>query len=302
MCRTFWRAINIDNPPSHTAIALDDRSDTAARNMIIGTSPTDSGEGYISGLAPANINYRYIDTSSLTIDTDAANGNAVNVQSTAVAVVINGGVGSTTFNVGDSQNRLVAIQAGLTVNGQGSSTVLNVEDQVASDVGNYYVTGNTVDRTGAARIGFTGLASLVLNTASGTNSINLGDTGITPVTVDTGSGSNTVNAVSLVNAHFLTVNGVLGVTRTTLNLHDESNADFTQTIPNVGTISVTTRPTYLVTSHSVTRSDARTLTDQNNQVTQYLFVSSFNFSHIAGLNVFGGMTPNLFNVQSTAAC
>ena len=63
-------AINISNPSAYTAIAPDDRSDTAARNMIIGTSPTDSGEGYISGLAPANINYRYIDTSSLTIDTD----------------------------------------------------------------------------------------------------------------------------------------------------------------------------------------------------------------------------------------
>ena len=83
-------AINIDNPPSHTAIALDDRSDTAARNMIIGTSPTDSGEGYISGLAPANINYRYIDTSSLTIDTDEVAGNIVNVYENGVTTNLHG--------------------------------------------------------------------------------------------------------------------------------------------------------------------------------------------------------------------
>src|SRR5439155_571707 len=67
-------SLNIENPPSFSTINVDDSNDAGARTVTFGTfTPSgDSAWGSITGLAPAAINYEYIDTASVTVDTGTA--------------------------------------------------------------------------------------------------------------------------------------------------------------------------------------------------------------------------------------
>ena len=112
----------------------------------------------------------------------------------------------------------------------------------------------------------------------------------TPVTVYNKTGTSTVNVGTpgnlLRNIVTLTVTGGTdGIT--SVNLNDQGNADG----PYPGRpATLQTRPTYVITEHSVIRSDAESTV-----------VATINFSNLAGLTLNGGTTHNIFNVQSTAA-
>src|SRR5262249_47177561 len=66
--------LHIENPPSMTTVNVDDSADTVGRTV---TQSTITLVGFlwgsITGLAPAEIDYRYVDTSGVNITTGSGN-------------------------------------------------------------------------------------------------------------------------------------------------------------------------------------------------------------------------------------
>jgi hypothetical protein len=61
--------LNIENPPSHTTLNIDDSADATARPVTLGTfTPDGTPWGSITGPAPAAINFHYADISSNTVN------------------------------------------------------------------------------------------------------------------------------------------------------------------------------------------------------------------------------------------
>jgi Immunoglobulin I-set domain/Dockerin type I domain len=135
--QSILSTLNIENAPSFTTITIDDSADTGVRDATLGTfTPAgDSPWGYITGLsASANINYRYADTSSVTISTGVS-GATVNVLATGVATSLQGnGLNfgdRTTVNVGDAGS-VQNIQGDLTIENALFLTDVNVNDSTDS--------------------------------------------------------------------------------------------------------------------------------------------------------------------------
>ncbi len=149
------------------------------------------------------------------------------------------------------------------------------------------------------------MTSLVLNTGFGGNTTDIQSTDTkTPLTVNEGGGNNTVNAGSPVNRLLdivnLTVNGG-SAGATVLNLYDQANADG-YNLSSLGRTYVQTRPTYVVTDGSVTRNDALTMTFPNSgEAYNTTVVGLYRYTNIAGLNLYGGSSGNIFYIEGTAA-
>ena len=80
--------LNLQNPPSFNTINVNDSADTTARTVTLSTySSGGANWGSITGLAPAAINYKYFDTSSVNITTGSA-ADTVNVLATGVTTNI----------------------------------------------------------------------------------------------------------------------------------------------------------------------------------------------------------------------
>src|SRR5262249_35708838 len=133
-------ALTVTNPPSFTTLNLNDQAGPAARTATLSVS---GGTGTVSGPAPAPIHYPTGDVSTLTVN-GGSRGNTFNLQATAVTTVVNAGSGSDTINVGSAANTLDAIRGGLTVNGQGGTNTLNINDQGSTTPHTYTVTATTV--------------------------------------------------------------------------------------------------------------------------------------------------------------
>src|SRR5439155_1146891 len=74
--------VDIQNPSYATTILVDDRANTGVyTGAHMGTIPGgEPGRGYITGLGlAADINFKYLDTASVTIHTSTANGDAFGV-------------------------------------------------------------------------------------------------------------------------------------------------------------------------------------------------------------------------------
>src|SRR5262249_55204337 len=76
-------------PAAATISKVDDSSDTGVRQVTLSTSPTLSGFGQITGLAPATINYQYASTGSMTLNTGTGTHSIVTVQATGAQTTIN---------------------------------------------------------------------------------------------------------------------------------------------------------------------------------------------------------------------
>ncbi len=317
--------VTIANRAGETDLTLDDRANRFARSAVI------VDEAAVTGLARATIGYQQDDLSSLAIDggsggnsftvantpisstvlltttlNSGAGNDTVTVLATTGLLTVNTQGGADTVNAGDTTSRLDGIQGTLTVNGQGGAAVLNVNDQGAFAIPNYTVTAGAVTRTGAAEIDYSSLASLVLNTGFAGNTTDVQDTAIgTPVTINTGAGNDTVNAGAtgdeLIGILDLTVNGG-AAGATTLNLDDQANEDRFNDSSFLGPITIQTSPTYVVTSQSVVRSDALTITVlATGQVSNETDVGTYHYNNVAALNLNGGSSGNSFDIQSTAA-
>src|SRR5262249_12601748 len=120
-------ALTISNPPSETTVNVDDSADTTPRTVTLGTVPIGGANfGYIAGLAPASIYYKYGDTNNVTVQTRMGV-QMVNVLATSVPVIPRRSTLLTTVNVGNAGS-VQAINA-LTISGSpGSLATVNVDD------------------------------------------------------------------------------------------------------------------------------------------------------------------------------
>jgi hypothetical protein len=113
-------ALNIENPPTHTALTVDDSADLTGRSVTLTTfTPSnDTPWASITGLAPAPINYEQEDVApSVTID-GGMGGNTFTVLALPFNTVdLNTGGGNDTVNVQTTSGNLV-------VNGQGGTNTL----------------------------------------------------------------------------------------------------------------------------------------------------------------------------------
>jgi hypothetical protein len=108
-------AVSVTNPPSYTALTVDDSADAIARAAILNT-------GSLTGLAPAAINFQQYDLSSLTVK----GGNGGNTFT--VAGVPSDGFMTTTIASGGGNDtvKLLATASGpLSLNGQGGNDTLD---------------------------------------------------------------------------------------------------------------------------------------------------------------------------------
>ena len=86
----------------NVTVNVNDSTDPNAQTAFIENESSSPGWGDVRGLAPANIDFQY-GSASLTIDTSAASGNAVNVLETGVPTSIDGQSGATsTVRIGDT--------------------------------------------------------------------------------------------------------------------------------------------------------------------------------------------------------
>jgi hypothetical protein len=273
--------------------------------------------GVVAGMQTAvqTIAYSYLNT--LSIDGGPSD-NVFDIQSTAAgtSTTVNTGVkvgaantlnpGNDAINVGSAANTLNGIVGSLTLEGKGGTVPLTVNDQGASGFLNYAVTAGGITRAGAAPINYDFMSALMLNTAAvGGTATDVQSTDIkTPVTVNTsGLYVSTVNVGTpsnlLRNIVTLTVNGGAGGP-TVLNLNDQANADGPYFF--MGPATLKTRPTYVVTDHDVIRSDDLSITPQRSKTTSTTtIVATINYQNIASLAINGGTSPNIFNIQGTAA-
>jgi hypothetical protein len=94
--------VTLFNPDSPTTLTVDDSADATARTVTLSTfSQILATYSQVSGLAPANINYSYANTTSVTVNTGTAAGNVVNVLTTGVTTNLVGG-GPLAVNVGNA--------------------------------------------------------------------------------------------------------------------------------------------------------------------------------------------------------
>jgi len=128
--------VNIENPPAYNSIVVDDSADSTGRTVVISSfapNPEDSQSnddvyGKIAGLAPADINYEYDDTTDLTIR-GGSGGNTFDVQSTDDTTNIEGGSGADAFNI--SANTLAGLN---NFNGQDGNDTFTVTGSLSPDV------------------------------------------------------------------------------------------------------------------------------------------------------------------------
>ncbi len=238
------RSLNIDNPLSFNSITVDDSADGTARTTFLGTfTPSgDTNWGFISGLAPANIDYEYADTTSITIKTGKASSssNVVNVLATGVTTNLVG-QGLTTVNIGSNAPSLGGTLANIAgpVNLSSSSlTTLVVDDSGDTTARTATITSNSISGTwsqGAIHYVGNQVSSLTLHGGNAANTFNVLSTSTT-TTIDGGTGndafdvgSNGTSAgiVKNINSN-LTLNGGGGSNRLTLD--DSGNTTTTDTV------------------------------------------------------------------------
>jgi len=190
--------VTIDDPPSWNTINIDDSADPTAQTATLSTS-TISGLpwGYLAGLAPAGISFKYADTSSVYISTGTG-ADTVSVAGTGVLTAITGH-GYDTVNVGNAGS-VQGIQGALSIINPPHFNTININD--SDDPAVRTVTLSTFTHTPSWGE-VTGLApapisykyedtsSMNLTTGTGANTVDVQSTGV-PTSI-TDNGLATVN-------------------------------------------------------------------------------------------------------------
>jgi hypothetical protein len=191
--------LTITDPPvgAFFTINVDDSADMTPSTVSLNTVTTGGASfGHIAGLAPAPIEYKYGDTTSVSVRTGAGAA-MVSVLATGRPVDLIGNSANTTVNVGEAGS-VQQIFARLTITNPIYTTTINVDDSADS-------TGRVVSLVDTAGTfgSITGLApaaiqykyvdtsSITLKTGSGGATVNVLGTG-TPVNL-MGNASGTVN-------------------------------------------------------------------------------------------------------------
>jgi hypothetical protein len=151
--------VTLQNPPSYNTIDVDDSADATARVVALSTySSSGYNWGLITGLAPAAINYKYYDTSSLTIATGSGAG-TVNVNATGVPTNIkDGGADDLILGSFDGVKEIVGT---LTLQNPPSHNTIFVDD--SADATARVVALSTYSSSGYNWGSITGLAPAAIN-------------------------------------------------------------------------------------------------------------------------------------------
>jgi hypothetical protein len=131
--QAIYGPLTISDPPAFATVNVDDSADGTPRTVSLDTV-TNGGADYgrIIGLAPAAIQYKYADTSSVTVQTGTG-GATVNVLATGKPVNLIGHGANTTVNVGNAGS-VQAINGLLTISNPPSYTTVNVDDSADTTV------------------------------------------------------------------------------------------------------------------------------------------------------------------------
>jgi autotransporter-associated beta strand protein len=230
--------------------------------------------------------------------------NEVFVESTAVPTTVNAGTGTDLIDVSRLDENLDDINGLLTVNGNGSAALI-VNDQNSPSARDYLVSASTLTVSGTVHITYDNMATLAVDTADAGAAVNVASTDSgTFTSVITGSGVSVVNVGSPSERlrRIATLNIIGGVEgRTTVNLHDEANANGIRLDGFFGIGTYQTRPTYLVNDRSVVRSDDEVTTFSSGLVLHYPILSTINYANVSALVLNAGKTSNVFNILATAA-
>jgi hypothetical protein len=185
--------VYVNNGSGLTQLTVNDSFDKAYKNVTLDTVNAGFfGVGRISGLAPADIKYAYLETAGVTIDTGIG-GATVQVEATGVPVNLVG-YGNDLVNVGYAGN-VQQIFGDLTISGPPASATLTVDDSLDST--HRDVTHDTVTIGGMDYGRISGLAPAAIEYCYiATNSVN----------VKTGMGGATVNVKSTGSLLELTAN------------------------------------------------------------------------------------------------
>jgi Ca2+-binding RTX toxin-like protein len=134
-------------------------------------------------------------------------------------VTLNAGAGNDTINVGSAAKSLDWIWSALTVNGEGGTDVLNINDQASISGQGYTLTANSLTRPGAAPIHFGTVESLLFTASNFNDTVTISSIPAgTAVTVNAGGGNdtlvgpNTANTWMINGANSGTLNGTLTFT------------------------------------------------------------------------------------------
>ena len=166
-------SVTISNPPSFTAVTVDDSAEPVAFPVTLDTVTLGGGVyGRISFGGPP-IQYKNADTASATLHTGIG-GATVTVRASSVPTTLVSHGGNTAINVGNSANRLDDLGRPLTINGQAGTTTLTINDQGTTTSKTYEVYADAVKRvvtpgTYDAVVNYAGVQSLTLNGGSGGN-------------------------------------------------------------------------------------------------------------------------------------
>jgi hypothetical protein len=280
--------LNIENPPSFNTITVDDSADGTARTTFLGTfTPSgDSNWGFISGLAPANINYEYFDTTSVTINMGTAAGNVVNVQATGTTTNLVG-IAADTVNIGSNapslSGTLAAIAGPLNIS---NASVVAVDDSGDGAAQTATITNSSISGTWSpAVITYIGASTLSIHGGFGGDTINVQSTSATTNLIL--SGGNTVNV-----GNAGSVQGILGA----LNIENP---------PSFNTIVVddsadTTARTVTLSTLGTNGSDSEGNADPWGQIIGLAPAHiNYEYGDTSSLTVNGGTGSNTFNVQAT---
>jgi hypothetical protein len=116
--------LNLESESSHDTVNINGQNDSGNLTATLSTV-TRSGDtslGSLSGLAPAQITWDYLDTTSVTIN--AGNGNDIfAIEGTGVPTTINAGTGVNIFRVSPTAELLANIAGALTLHGTGADTL-----------------------------------------------------------------------------------------------------------------------------------------------------------------------------------
>ncbi len=173
-------AVTITNPPSFTTVNVDDSADSGNRTATLDTATIGgSPYGRLSGLAPAQVLFKYNDTNTATIQTGTGT-EIINVLATGKPTTILAHSSATTVNVGNGSVQNIA--AVLTLRNPPAFSTINIDD--SADTIARTVTHSTVTFSGDPYGQVAGLAPAPIL-------YRYGDT--TAVTVQTGTGGATVD-------------------------------------------------------------------------------------------------------------
>ena len=285
--QTIIGTLNIENPESYTTINIDDSADDGARTTTMGTFTPPGGYdwGYITGLAPANINYKYEDTTSVTINGSTAIGNVIDVLEDGVPTTLNLNA-EATVNVGDGYGGLSAIQGQLTVNSaMADDVILNLNDRANA-------TGRTVTMTSGSVIGLAPAE------------IDYGLLAVTNLNVNGGFGTNTFNVLSTPITKFVRFVGIVH-TNTTINTSGSDtvnvgDANGVQDIQGPLTVNSAVADFINLNLNDQTDATGRTVTMADGIVIGLAPAEiDYGLYALANLNINGGTVANVFNVLST---